>query len=192
MSGASGWTTETLFAHLARVIDDVERVADHDNTALRAELAALDRLMQDQRAGDLRALAVLTNANERALDLATNQMDKRLEKLNEFRGALSDAQATMMPRLETKLLIDSLVARIEGMQRTISSLNEVLVGLRSSLEGQDTGADAQQHATDRNRTFVFALLAAFLGLTSLFLGLRTPHAATPTPTTTTTPAKAVP
>lgn len=159
-----GWTLDTLHVYIVSLIA-IEAV----------KTAALDRLVQDQRDTDAEALRT-----------ASAQMDSRLDKLNDFRGALADAQATMMPRAEARLLIDSLTARLEGMQRSISALNELLVGLRASLEGQDTGADSQLHLADRNRTLFFASIAAILGVVSLYLGIHNAKSSRPPTTTTTT------
>jgi hypothetical protein len=96
----------------------------------------------------------------------------------------------MMPRAEAKLLFDASQTRLDGMQKTMGDLSTVLVGLRSELAGQDTGSADTQHAIDRNRTFMFAVLAAIMALVSLYFGFHqnTTNNNNPAPTTATTTA----
>ncbi len=174
----SEWTIETLKAHLDLEIHD------------------LARLIDSQRIDDQRALTLVQTSSERALDLATQQMDARMEKLNEFRGALSDAQLHMMPRAEAKLLIDTLAVRIDGVTNTVTNLGSLLTALRAGLQGQDQGSTDEIRAAERSRNLAFAavgiLLTCVVIVVSLYVGLHpkaTPPTSTPstsTPSSTTT------
>lgn len=153
------------------VIAALERI-----NGLDQKITALDRLATERRLGDLHALEVADAGRNEALHLARTDMEKRLEKLNEFRGALQDAHGLMMPRAEAKLLMDSLTQRQETLQRALNDLGSTFVGLQSSLQGQDAGIDLAQESADRGRALVFAILALIgtvIGATiSLYLGLR--------------------
>ncbi len=177
---------------------DAALTADHDLLRqLEERLAALDRLIASQRVDDQRALEIAQTAVREALVLAAQQMDGRLEKLNEFRGALADAQATMMPRLEANLLIDGvnnrvealtngLTARLEGVVKNISDLGQVIVALRSSLQGQDQGQTDQLKTVERNRNLIFALIGVAIAIVALTFSLYGRPKNTPTPATTPT------
>lgn len=130
-------------------------------------LAAVERAREIQHAG-----------SERALDLASKQMDDKLEKVNEFREALSDAQSNMMPRAEVKLLVDGISGRVEAAQKSVADLGQVIVGLRSQLAGQNSGvtetqraADRQAEAATRSRNFIIGAGTVFVAVIALAISL---------------------
>lgn len=160
-----GWT----FASLKEYVEAIMSRAD-------LQIAALDRLIQSQRADDVRALDTAVQSQAEALRVARSEMDGRLDKLNELRENLADAQSQLMPRAEAKLLIDALVARVEAIQKGVNDLATVIAALRSGLTGQNSGVQEAQIASDRTRTLVFAILGIVMVIVgvgiSLFLGLR--------------------
>jgi hypothetical protein len=160
-------------------------MTDEHDDLLDSRITALDRLLTAQRTDDARALELVAVANQRALDLATQQMDSRLEKLNEFRGALADAQNTMMPRAEVKLLIDAMDGRIDRLQEGLNGLNQSVIALASTLKGESSGSSANRRATDRNRNMVLGVIAAAVAVITLFFGVKSQHPVVQLPTPTT-------
>ena len=166
----SGWTVDTL----------------HD--LMLAMVAAVDRRNDERFA-----------AQKEAVDKAERAADKRFDASNEFRDQLAEALASareqLMPRQEAKLLFDSLSAQIATGQRTAAELSNVVIGLRATLAGQDTGADAafdaaqrQADATARARTYVLGVIGAGLLALSVFFGFHK----TTTTVVTNTPAATTP
>ncbi len=159
------WTVASLKEYVEAVLGRTD-----------AQIAALDRLVQSQRTDDLRALENATSTQAESLRVARADLDARLDKLNDLRETLADAQSQLMPRAEAKLLIDALVARVEAIQKGVTDLSTVIASLRSSLSGQNIGVQEAQAAADRSRTLVFALIGVFTVVAgvavTLFLGLR--------------------
>lgn len=160
-----GWSLETLKTYVETIISRTD-----------TQIESLDRLMQSQRADDMRALETAVETQAEALRVARTEMDARLEKLNELRDVLGDAQSQLMPRAEAKLLIDALVARVEAIQKGVADLSSVIASLRSGLSGQNVGIQNAQQAGDRARTLVFAVLGIVMVIVgvavTLWLGLR--------------------
>ncbi len=127
---------------------------------LTTSMHALDRLVVESRASDRRALEIADAANKDARVLAAREMDSRLEKVNEFRGALSDAQATMMPRAEVALLIGNLTVRLEEVATAQTALLGQVIEMRSAGVGRDVGEE-------RTRYVVFAVAGIIFGLVGL-------------------------
>lgn len=164
-------------------------MAPDDLGRLAEKLAGLDRVVSEWRRSD-----------EQARILFAEDLRGKLEKVNEFRGALADAQQNMIPRAEVKLLMDAvelridnltetMSARLETVATTVAQLGQTLIALRSQLTGQTEGADDQIADVVRSRNLVFAVLGAVLvvialGVT-LYFGFRN-HPTTPPATTTTT------
>src|SRR5688572_11517487 len=97
----SGWTTDTLHAHLQREMDDMRRMLDEryatQTKALDAAFAAADKAVQTALLSAEKAVAKTETAAER-----------RFEAVNEFRGQLSDQAATFLPRIEADVRINAL------------------------------------------------------------------------------------
>lgn len=164
--------------------------SDHDQVIrLAVSLEALDRIIRTFRASD-----------EAARILAAESLYQKLEKLNEFRGALSDAQATMVPRAEVRLLVDALdlritnlaetsAARLETLATSVSTLGQTLVALRSTLAGEQDGAQDQIAALGRSRNLMFAVIGVILVVialvVSIYVGVHN-HSTGPSITTPTT------
>lgn len=151
---------------------------DHDLlVGLVERVDGLDRLIASQRADDQRALTIGETLTRQAVDLAAKVLDERLEKVNEFRNALSDAQLTMLPRKEAQVVFDTYVARMDVMSRQVADLGGVLAAMRAQMAGQASGIDDATDRASRVRTVVFGVLAAVtaaaaLGLTAVLIVLR--------------------
>ncbi len=130
--------------------------------ALTVSVEALDRLVTETRNSDRRALEIADGAQEAALELARREMDSRLEKVNEFRGALSDAQATMMPRAEVTLLISSITAGLDEVKTAQTALLGQVIEMRSAGIGRDTSAE-------RSRNLAFGIIGVLVGVAGVIV-----------------------
>ena len=129
---------------------------------LEQKITDNDRFYQQRYEADQRALAAALAANE-----------KRLDGMNEFRMALSDQSARMMPRVEIVTMLDAAQER-GGMAR------EQVV---SRLEGQIAPLTARMEQIGRPNWALMASFASVIAvlLTGLFLiiGLKIDTSATP-------------
>lgn len=142
----SGWTIDTLRSHLLGVIEELSERANRQfagqeravEIALRGQERAVEVALsasnkefhehlsqarieaQTALAAVERTREIQMRGSERALDIASKELDERMAKLNEFRGALADAQATMIPRAEAKLLVDAIGERLEAETRQLN------------------------------------------------------------------------
>jgi predicted Zn-dependent peptidase len=92
-------------------------------------------------------------ALEKATTLAANNMEKRLESMNEFRSQLKDQAATFMSRAEFDSVIQMLKADINLLKESKALLQ---------------GAASQKSVTV---SFIFSVIATFFGLVGLLLSL---------------------
>jgi hypothetical protein len=93
----------------------------------KAQQIALTAALTSQEKAVNAALA----ATDRAVSKAEVASDKRFESVNEFRGNMSDMQATLMPRAEAesriKSLEDKLQTAIKSIQDDISPLKDWII-----------------------------------------------------------------
>lgn len=97
----SGWTTDTLNAHLTAMIRELDkrseqRFEDQEKSVQAAMLAAKEAVLK-----------------------AENAAEKRADAANEFRAQLADQAATFMPRTETQLIHSALSARVDAVEASI-------------------------------------------------------------------------
>lgn len=151
--------------------EDHDRISDISSTvqSLAVSVEALDRLVVETRNSDRRALEIADGAQKEALQIARSEMDARMEKVNEFRGALSDAQQNMMPRAEVALLIGNLTLRLDEIGTAQTALLGQVIEMRSSGIGRATGTEQSQVDRERNRVLVFGLIASVLAVAGFAL-----------------------
>lgn len=195
---ASEWTIRTSRADLLAQMEANDRRYQERFTAqehaIELALATVNRefaehLIQARSEARL-ALAAIEEArriqqrgSERALDLASAQMDARLDKLNEFRAALADAHDAMMPRAETMLLATATDDRIAATDRAVEGLGRDVVELRAGLAGAGVGAARVNAEAEKTRNIILVGAAVAAIAVSLFLGLRHSTTASFSPTT---------
>jgi hypothetical protein len=138
----------------------VEITAEAVRSETRLALAAVER-----------ARDIQDRAAERALAIASTELDKQLAKLNEYRGALSDLGLTMMPRAEAKLLSDSLAARIDVNSSALADINQTLIAMRSGMQGQDTGEHDARRSNDRSRQQMATLITIVLATLTIIVAM---------------------
>lgn len=104
----SGWTTDTLRAHLLAMLAEKDR---RDQQRFEAQTKAIDAAMA---------------AAEKAVTKAENATERRFDAVNEFRATLSDQAATLASKAELGALVDrfvDLVARVDRTEGRSGGLN---------------------------------------------------------------------
>src|SRR6185369_13242602 len=117
----SGWTVDTLHAHIVAMFDErdhrysqrfaAQEQANDDRDAFLERLA-LER--------DKQVAAAFNAANE-AVRKAEVAAEKRFDAVNEFRGQLADQARDFMPRKEAELQISSLTDRVIAQEKLASA-----------------------------------------------------------------------
>ena len=160
----SGWTIETLRAHL-----------EHQIYALRVQL-------DERHTAQMSAVqAALLSAKE-AVIKAESAVDKRLEGMNEVRGQL-DAQArTFMPRNEAEAIISRNTERLKELtdlanthitrvewnatNERVSTQIKELTDSQNKNSGRDMGAASTW-------SIVISILSAIAAIVAIWVAIRT-------------------
>lgn len=66
------------------------------------------------------AVAAALAANERAVEKAEETSEKWRENANEWRGAMSDRERNLMPRIEAEAMHGTLIKTVEQLNETLS------------------------------------------------------------------------
>lgn len=96
----SGWTTDTLHAHITRLMDERDR-----RYGERFDAQAL-------------AVAAALAAAEKATTKAEGAAERRFEAVNEFRGQQQDIISTFMPRAEADLAMANVQKQLDEIKGT--------------------------------------------------------------------------
>jgi len=107
----SGWTVDTLHAHVARRLTD------------------LDRLLNERKAAQETALSAALVGQEKAVDKALTAINERLYVLNELRGDV--ATKTALEALEKELA--ALTSRLDRTEGRGAGLNAGWVYLLAGI-----------------------------------------------------------
>jgi chromosome segregation ATPase len=138
----TGWTLDTLYAHLMSVANTRH---EQYRERFESQTKAIDAALAAQRTAVDAALAAAQRATSKAEDAA----EKRFSLLNELRGALSDQAARFITREE----VDASIARTtERVQELTDRINK--------SEGRGAGLNAG-----------WAYLVAAVGLASAVVGI---------------------
>jgi hypothetical protein len=108
----SGWTIDTLRAHLDAVLTEMDR-------RFAAGLAAQDKAVQ---------IAMI--ASEKAVVKAEIAAEKRFESVNEFRAQLTDQAATFLARTEYLTAHQSLTEKIGDLAARLERIEGAKTGGR--------------------------------------------------------------
>ncbi len=106
----SGWTTDTLRAHI------LQMMIEHD------------RRYEQRFAAQEKAVASALGAAERAVAKAETATEKRFEGVNEFRSQLADQAQTFMPRTETEIRLGTIETRLTDLQSRADQSSARAVG----------------------------------------------------------------
>jgi hypothetical protein len=147
----SGWTTDTLREHLTQRIADLDR--------------ALSRRMDD---ADKAIQAALVSA-EKAVTKAESATEKRFEGVNEFRQALADQSATLIPRAEFDAAHKALTTQVTANTERMTALELRLTSRLDLGQGADVGAAGQRTDQRLNMSQVIAAIATLAAVISLIL-----------------------
>jgi hypothetical protein len=175
---ASGWSVETLRAHLQRQLDDLRAALDERH---QTQTKAVDTAFIAQQT----AMQAALQAVEKAITKAEIASDKRFESVNAFRAQLNDQAATFMPRAEhnarkadTEASLSATRERhasdVDRINTRITEIENRVTSRLDLLSGQRQGADDIQ-ARKRAQTaqlvaIVSTVLFAISVATAILLG----------------------
>lgn len=124
----SGWTTDTLHAHIQTQINDLRRALDEryatQTKAVDAAFSAAEIARQTARIEDQRAVATALLSAEKAVTKAEIAAEKRFESVNEFRAQLADQAATFVSRTEAEAYRLATEAKIETIKDLLDKLEK--------------------------------------------------------------------
>ena len=150
-ASVSGWTVDTLHAHLSQRLNDLDR--------------ALSRRMDD---ADKAIQAALVSA-EKAVTKAETASEKRFEGVNEFRQALADQTATFIRRAEYEAASTALSDRVTASADRVGALELRLTSRLDRGEGSDAGAAGQRGEQRLNMSQVIAAIATLAAVLGFIL-----------------------
>jgi len=160
-ANVSGWSVDTLRAHIATVMAQIELRFDAAITA--AELRNEQRFTAQQQ-----AIKDAFVAAEKAVFVAEANAEKWRGNANEWRGAMSDRERTLMPRSEAEARYkgidekhDALAARVEAGDKVNSEAVRALALATEKTAGRREGL-----------MIVFAVIAAIATVISIVAALR--------------------
>jgi chromosome segregation ATPase len=70
---------------------------------------------------------------EKALNVASGQMEKRLDSMNEFRESLKDAQATFTTRREHEILIQKYDNQVDELKDGLAEIENTLASVQAKM-----------------------------------------------------------
>lgn len=140
------WTLETLFEHVRMLLHEHDRL----DAARFANLEASFKSTVDARD---RELKILAGGTREALAKAEVALEKRLDALNEIRGALADQNLHFLTKDEYR-------ASHQGLERLVEDVKEVQIEARSKTTGMN-----------QSWAFLAGGLGLFFGFASLVLSL---------------------
>jgi len=119
----SGWTVDTLRAHMQQRIDDLVRMLDEryatQTRATERAFEAQQTAMQTAMTAADTAVSKALESAEKAVTKAESAAEKRFDAVNEFRQTLSDQAATLMPRAESKSRHAAAAEKIDDLSTKI-------------------------------------------------------------------------
>jgi len=99
----SGWTVDTLHAHVEQQITDLRKQLDERHTAQNSAVQA-----------------ALTSA-EKAVGKAETAAERRFESVNEFRAQLSDQATRFVTRVEAETAHNAILDRITEQAKVVAN-----------------------------------------------------------------------
>lgn len=133
----SGWTTDTLHAHVEAQLRDMRDLMDErlvaSQRAIEVAFAAQQAAMSAAlTAADKAVQAALLSAKE-AVGKAEVATEKRIEGLNELRGIVNDISALQMPRSEAEQRINALDSSLDEMKDRLGRMEAGRQGGKDQL-----------------------------------------------------------
>lgn len=124
----SGWTTDTLHAHVSRMLFEIDR--RYEQRFTDAEVRQQQRYEDQVKAIDAAMIAQRTAidaamlAADKATTLFAQTAKEKFETVNEFRGTLTDQAATFIPRKEVEAIIDRINEHIAAISARLDKFAE--------------------------------------------------------------------
>ena len=133
----SGWTVDTLHAHLRALLD--ERTEQHAQRFEDQQIAMHTAFDAAQKALDVRTteldkefhehliqyrheVQMALDAADKAVTKSEAASEKRFESVNEFRAQLTDQAHSFMPRQEAEAAINRGIERVEEVRERMNDL----------------------------------------------------------------------
>ena len=132
----SGWTTDTLHAHMQSQVNDMrvhlqtqlndmramlQERYETQSKAVDAAFVAQQVAMSTALTAAERAVSTAMLAAEKAVDKAEDAATKRFEAVNEFRGQLADQASTFIPRLEAEQRLSQNAEKITVLEGRVAT-----------------------------------------------------------------------
>ena len=108
----SGWTTDTLHAHLSGRLGDQRAYFD-------AQIRALTTLLEERHRAQAQAVSAALLSAEKAVGKAETAAEKRFDAVNEFRAQLADQASTFMPRAESEARASALAEKVDALDKRL-------------------------------------------------------------------------
>lgn len=108
-------------------------------------------------------------ASEKALDKSELIISRRLDQMNEFRGAMVDQQKLMVTRVEWEARYESLIDRVEALFKTINERMDTATHTRELLSLQVKEIEARATAKKENISASGVIVLAGTAILSLLL-----------------------
>lgn len=113
----SGWTVDTLRAHIAVRFDDLNILINERDVRYGQRFVAQQEALAAALAAAEKAVAAALLAADRAVTKAELASEKRFENVNEFRAALADQSNTLMTRNEYTAAHVALEDKIDRLEK---------------------------------------------------------------------------
>lgn len=162
----SGWTTDTLRAHLERLLTERQEATGQRFADLRSLLderyatqtKALDAAFKAAEQAVTTALA----SQEKAVSKAEAAADKRFEAVNEFRQQLADQTSSFPTRVEMSTRLEAIAADVNRNTQELRALELRLTSRLDLMTGGQAGASASRTEQRLSTGVTVAIIGAVL------------------------------
>ena len=120
--------------------------------------------LEERISGMNTAIQLALSSAEKALVKADYALEKRLDNLNELRGAMQDQAKTYLPRAEYNVQHEALAFRITTNDKRITDLQENVARAVAMTSGKSAG-------TSQVMSIVLGIFAIVSGLSTIILAL---------------------
>jgi hypothetical protein len=163
----SGWTVDTLRAHLLTLInekfDRLLNMMTEKDVRDQQRFDAQQLALRDALTAQEKAVNAALTAAEQAVQKAESAAEKRFDAVNEFRAQLADQAQTFMPRNEAQVLIDGQTDKITALEIRLNNLGISI----ERINANSAGAGAQRNEQRAQGVDTRAVIA--LGVSFAFL-----------------------
>lgn len=178
MTDPPGWTTATLHAHMAEIIQlfrqQIDRQWADERRAVDIALRAHDEALRVAALTSEKAITAALAAQKEAVGIAQAFADQRAASMNEWRKSLDDVLTKAMPRQEAEAAIQRATERIQELvlnqQHMVSRQELDMARTRDAeriteqsariteLTTRLTKVESLAAGADKNRAAIFAAL----------------------------------